>query len=126
MEQNRTKLLFYFPDNAAVGAFAVTRYSSAASSGMHGDRLYPFRPGQQLSPTWHHLLEGVEVGGRVLGGGEMEFRGLKVQRQHHVLLGTWLKPRYTVQAQLGFYHDARHWRTIKYNQLFKYGRDVLS
>ncbi|MEQ2305962.1 hypothetical protein AMECASPLE_003279 [Ameca splendens] len=91
VEHRRTKHLSYFPDNAAVGALAMMCHSSAGSSGMHRDRLYPFVPvnsSAQPSITWSRGLRW----GAVVAGRNMEVLGLKVKRKHNDLFGAWLTP----------------------------------
>lgn len=107
-EPRTERLLWsHFPDNATVGALAMMCRSSAGSSGMHGDRLYPCCPCQQLNTSISItcFVRG-SWGGRAGWGRRTELVELEVQRKHNVPFGAWPAPRCMMEAHLKCCHDA--------------------
>lgn len=101
-----------FLDNSTVGALAVMCHSSAGSSGMGGDRLYPCCPCQQLNTNISITCFVRESwGGRVGWGRRTEPVELEVQRKHNVpfsrLAGT--------QVHDGGSSEILSWRPLKMN-----------
>ncbi len=97
--------LSHFPDNATVGALAAMCHSSAGSSGMGGDRLYPSCPRQQLNTNISItcFVPSSWEGGL---GRRTESVEPEVHRKHSVPFSAWLAPRCMMEAHLKYCHDA--------------------